>query len=239
MTRADLVDACLVNPKDTGPKLILADWYEEHEQFERAVYIRTCVEIAKLGDLDTPGSAWRDSEQLLQDWVKQVGHKGWHGLVTGKFKRRWLQADLGTWHSSYNLRGSTWSCGLLTGIALNYSQGLTPQFAKKLIATNPIDSVSIYDQSPLRVSDDTWFWRVDQGRGNSRTSRYNTIPAKVANFISYGRMEGTRLVMHGTGFDEAITELGHACLRYINSFRSPEWRAAYADSRTVRPVGSR
>src|SRR4051812_28854437 len=56
------------HPDDDTPRLVLADWLEEHGQPERAELIRVQIELAR-GDLDpTSEQQWRKREAAL--WKK-------------------------------------------------------------------------------------------------------------------------------------------------------------------------
>jgi uncharacterized protein (TIGR02996 family) len=53
VTAADLLAAVLEHPADDLPRLVLADWWEEHEQPERGEFCRVQVELAKTrGTID-------------------------------------------------------------------------------------------------------------------------------------------------------------------------------------------
>lgn len=55
--------ACCMDPDDMAPRLIWADWLEEHGQPERAEFIRVQVELARIGH-NHPSESWR------KEWVK-------------------------------------------------------------------------------------------------------------------------------------------------------------------------
>src|SRR5437660_12362611 len=48
MLEGALLQAVIEAPEDDGPRLVLADWLEEHGQPERAEFVRTQVELARL-----------------------------------------------------------------------------------------------------------------------------------------------------------------------------------------------
>ncbi len=49
-TEAGLLHAIYTNPDDDVPRLVYADWLEEHDQLERAEYIRVQIELDRLED---------------------------------------------------------------------------------------------------------------------------------------------------------------------------------------------
>jgi uncharacterized protein (TIGR02996 family) len=50
--RERLVRAAAEEPSDDAPRLVLADWLEEHGEAERAAFLRTGVELARLDEAD-------------------------------------------------------------------------------------------------------------------------------------------------------------------------------------------
>lgn len=49
-TRQALLNGIRDNPNDDAPRLIFADWLEEHGEAERATYIRLAIELNQLGE---------------------------------------------------------------------------------------------------------------------------------------------------------------------------------------------
>jgi uncharacterized protein (TIGR02996 family) len=63
MTSGDaLLQAICANPADDAPRLVYADWLDEHDQPDRAEFIRVQCEWARLAD---PG--WRRSDDVLDE----------------------------------------------------------------------------------------------------------------------------------------------------------------------------
>jgi uncharacterized protein (TIGR02996 family) len=58
-----LLDACKDDPADDGPRLVLADWLEDHEEPDRAEFIRVQIAQARL-------PAWAPEQPEL--WVRYV-----------------------------------------------------------------------------------------------------------------------------------------------------------------------
>src|SRR5215218_9211252 len=75
-------------PADDGPRLIYADWLDEHGQPDRAEFIRLQCAVDRLPDGDRRLTGVRDRERLLADdnaarWAAEIAP-----LVTGWAFRR-------------------------------------------------------------------------------------------------------------------------------------------------------
>jgi uncharacterized protein (TIGR02996 family) len=55
-----LLRAIGLHPEEDTPRLVYADWLEEHGSGARAEFIRLSCELARMEDEDTPGRALRD-----------------------------------------------------------------------------------------------------------------------------------------------------------------------------------
>lgn len=72
MTRDEgLHRAVIAEPDDDGPRLVYADWFDEHGQAERAEFIRTQVALARSPAGDPRRPEWRRREAEL------LGRFGW------------------------------------------------------------------------------------------------------------------------------------------------------------------
>ena len=61
MTEHDaFLQSIVANPDDDAPRLIYADWLEEHDQPERAQFIRVQIELAKIGWAMHSRGIWAD-----------------------------------------------------------------------------------------------------------------------------------------------------------------------------------
>lgn len=49
---SDLMAAILADPRDDGPRLVMADWLDEHGEPEKSEFIRVQIELAKLPEPD-------------------------------------------------------------------------------------------------------------------------------------------------------------------------------------------
>ena len=69
-----LFQAILDNPEEDAPRLVYADWLEEHDQAERAQFIRLQIDLARLPE-GAPGRTELEVRQLpvlrsrRPDWV--------------------------------------------------------------------------------------------------------------------------------------------------------------------------
>jgi uncharacterized protein (TIGR02996 family) len=76
-----LLRACKEEPDEDGPRLVLADWLEDHGQPERAEFVRVQLELRRLGPGDPRlAELTRRQGELLQthrkDWAVPFGRKG-------------------------------------------------------------------------------------------------------------------------------------------------------------------
>jgi uncharacterized protein (TIGR02996 family) len=75
-----LRDAILDAPDDDGPRLIYADWLEEHGEADRAEFIRVQIALARGADDPRAPAWWERQEALLAE------HRGaWLGPLRGLF----------------------------------------------------------------------------------------------------------------------------------------------------------
>src|SRR5438309_11483 len=73
------IEAILQHPDDDTPRLVYADWLEEHGQGERAEFIRVQCNLARLPDDDPRRATLQVREQKL---LKE--HEGeWTGPLLG------------------------------------------------------------------------------------------------------------------------------------------------------------
>ena len=81
MTEKDFLQAIINDPDDDVPRLIFADWLEEHENQERAEFIRLQVERVRdpSGDASRP-TLIEGERQLLgrhqQRWLAEAQGRG-------------------------------------------------------------------------------------------------------------------------------------------------------------------
>jgi uncharacterized protein (TIGR02996 family) len=90
-----LLAAVLANPDDDAPRLILADWLDEHGRSERAAFIRLQVERARLPAFDPHREILtRKADRLFDrhgaDWVAELPQL--RGITWGEFDRGFPRA---------------------------------------------------------------------------------------------------------------------------------------------------
>ena len=93
----DLLAAVVANPDDDGPRLVLADWYDEHGEPERAEFIRVQISIASKDEFDPSyRSLIRREKELLRDrghlW-KIPELKGRQEFRRGFVEFVWMRGD--------------------------------------------------------------------------------------------------------------------------------------------------
>src|SRR5205807_1310210 len=77
MERSALLRAILDEPQDDVHRLVYADWLDDNGEPDRAEFIRTQIELAKLGEDDPCRPALEDREALLlldqeKRWLEEL-----------------------------------------------------------------------------------------------------------------------------------------------------------------------
>jgi uncharacterized protein (TIGR02996 family) len=88
------IQAIREQPDDDAPRLIYADWLEEHGQLDRAEFIRACCEAARLPRSDPRRMPlWRRARQLLEcHWEEWAGPlRRAVGLRWDRLGNQWLK----------------------------------------------------------------------------------------------------------------------------------------------------
>lgn len=74
---AALLAAIYANPDEDTPRLVYADWLDEHDQPERAEFIRVQIELARTDDSDDSGKLHKREHKLLETnfsrWTASLG----------------------------------------------------------------------------------------------------------------------------------------------------------------------
>ena len=70
MTSHDLLQAILEQPDDDAPRLVFADWLEEHGEPVRAEFIRRQCQLANVPEYD---ALWQQTYHRERQWLS--GHK--------------------------------------------------------------------------------------------------------------------------------------------------------------------
>src|ERR1700680_1652632 len=77
MTHDDFLQAIIERPDDDAPRLIFADWLEDHGEPERAAFIRVQLDLAKVAEKDERRHGLEEREKELlarheEEWVRPV-----------------------------------------------------------------------------------------------------------------------------------------------------------------------
>src|SRR5262245_55720746 len=86
------LQAVLDRPDDDAPRLVYADWLEEHGDPDRAEFIRVQIEQARLPQGDRRGPALRKREKGLLKANKKAWLRPFADLIyKGEFRRGFLE----------------------------------------------------------------------------------------------------------------------------------------------------
>jgi|SRR5262245_121648 len=139
MTDESLYRAVVAAPDDDAPRLVLADWYEEHGHPERAEFIRLQIEIARR-------------EALGDEWTEPAPAKGADQVPVDRTPTDRLQRRL---RALWKTHGAKWVAGLPKWAAkkcefrrgfCGFVEATTRQWlaiGAKLRSAHPIEGVSI------------------------------------------------------------------------------------------------
>ena len=204
------------------PRLVYADWLQEHGQPERAEFIRVQVELARLVDelqsdevCGQPGclcgrmaELCRRESELLIGSPTSWGANGWFG--------DWVSSI----HPNHDLNGFRWSFsrGFVSRLTCSWSDWR--DHAERIIAEHPIERVTLTTLPELDGEDGRWEVRIQ--------TKARTIAAGVD--VAYHEMATTRWPAIVFEFDLPRTA-GEAVL--------VEWerRILRGDPNAPRPLG--
>lgn len=194
MTDADaLLAAVLAEPDDDGPRLVYADWLEEHDEPKRAEFIRVQLEIARIEaeiesgeDCDSPQcpacselrSLRRRERELLigsptswganghfSDFLSEQGHlwPGGAGDPTWEYRRGFVESV---------------RCTLATFLA----------HGPAVVRCQPVTRVDVTDRSPLCGNSPTAHWSNQGVPGRScrvLSQVYALLPSSRTTVCTY------------------------------------------------------
>lgn len=170
--------AIIESPDDDTPRLVAADWLDEHGEAERAEFIRVQCELAKRGDSN------RCTLSVAEGWEPRDGHPS---LAQQKFddetralrrRERELLArhnEEWLWGSVPRQRGSdgedefrpnflrTWRRGFVESITCSWEDWL--KHADALRAAQPIQRVQLTTRPEVSYSSRPGYvlWMIDDG----------------------------------------------------------------------------
>ena len=132
--RDALMRAICENPDDDTPRLVFADWLQEHGEEERAEFIRVQVEAARLAARTAPGQVGapgrRTPEALGTRWLGELP-------VPDKEHIRWPEAP--GW-----LDGETFDRGFACQLFVQ-TAGVLAKHADKLFSATPVRRLLIWN----------------------------------------------------------------------------------------------
>jgi uncharacterized protein (TIGR02996 family) len=211
--REALVRAVLAAPADDLRRLVWADWLDEHEEAERATYVRAQVELASLVaaeqfDADEYVEAVRAvasvSRESLWQWAAADGLP----VTTGDLLSRDTVGDVD------RVRDVT---GELT---YGYRRGLVEEVrcrstfwierGKRVVARTPVGRVELLDRKPVNPVRGEWVWRSSEGGpGDSSNILPRVIFERLPEVNGFVAIYRTRKA--------ASDVLSEACLAYAHA----------------------
>lgn len=134
-----LLESVLLNPADDAPRGILADWLDDHDQPERAEFIRIQLKLA---------ANWPD-HITINCPCEGCGLHGRAGLLAGDHGREWFGP---VWnHVSLN----NWYRGWPEWVKMPFAS--FTDHAEELFRTHPITFVGLTDKRPMQGAGG-WYW---------------------------------------------------------------------------------
>lgn len=209
LTEGDmLLEAVLDSPEDDAPRLILADWLQEHGgEPEKARVIRSGMELHRLAEEE----GWR-----------RLPAAEWYAM---RRARKWEVADADLVPAlcpTLNLlmlrpTGNVWRLregydfalprGMLGMICLPMQDLL--DHAAAIFSRHPVEEVVLTDKEPLRESrgdGHRWWWSHS---GDAAVGRPNVLVWGIQRLFDYEGRVG------GWGCEEdALAALSRACVQY-------------------------
>lgn len=209
MSHDAFVKAIRANPDDDTARLVFADWYEEHGQPDRAAYVRTACQLARLPLADPAYPAVQKRASELYAEHHEAWTEGWPDGLEWSFDR-----------------------GLLTGVCGPLS--LIANHWKKLFERHPIHRVRVSDTvstSAKRAKVElAWLPLVDDLRvywGDPTNHLFDAFEPKALSF--------RRLWIDGDPDADQIRKLLSGPTRErIESFRYINCRYTYDTARDRR-----
>lgn len=170
-TSQALLATILADPADDVPRLILADHLDDCGESDRAEFIRVGIEIASLetqaggGTLvELAGGRYvalrrRELEILSAPAPRTFKHAGETTIVHTTLEDNWLADFLRGvgWQWSGNERVE-WRRGFVTSVTCSAAAWL--EHGGKIVAVQPVESVTLTGKAPFEVPDVGWMFTV-------------------------------------------------------------------------------
>src|SRR5262245_31666860 len=92
------LSAILESPDDDAPRLVYADWLDEHGDPDRATFIRVQIELARLPEFDPQRPRLRWAERQLRNAAGEAWLPPVPDLGRPTFRRGFVEAvEMGPW----------------------------------------------------------------------------------------------------------------------------------------------
>lgn len=219
ITEADaMLRGCLIDPMDDAPRLIYADWLDDHERelpsnAEHAEFIR--LQIALADEKDSPWTAQKVGSVMDRvEWLLRSNVAGTWGIRTTG--RTYWGHTVSPAHYRAHEAGPTqlYVRGFPDCITLAMNQ--FEKHAEHLFANHPITDVKLSDRSPFRSfshHEEEWYWIEEESETLypihplPRDRDMATLPDKL---FAIGGLPFTRL----QSARAAMNALSDACVSY-------------------------
>lgn len=147
-----LMQAVAANPADDVVRGVLADWYEENGQVERAEFIRAQIELARMTEKERQSS---HGKQLRK--IQYANQKCIANILPNNIDIVQDRVDTkGMWYFDYI--GGNLFCinrGFVKEIHCTLNRWLW--HGRAIVATNPIERVEVSDREPMEDAS-LFFW---------------------------------------------------------------------------------
>lgn len=207
-----LLNAIIESPDDDSPRLVYCDWLLEHEEYERAEYIRE--------DVVNPKSIKSIELELRQS---NLGNLAEYQI----WARPWMSLNWKQWANANPISHPYTCWETERGFIESLSCGLADWMLRgeSLVQRQPIRTVNIVDRVPWgsRNARRAWFCGGMQGPA--------VIPREIAAFLkNFDRYSGVGQAAY-SGEQEARDDLGQACIAWAKTqpARRKEDPKTYAD----------
>lgn len=185
-------------PDDDAPRLILADWLEDHGESDHAGFIRECIHLD--GQYPDAGPHWPTRYYHLYDeWREGI--------------RRKLDPDAPGPVAHPNV-SARWSRGFLGRIELSLSL-FTEENARWLFERYPITQVRLTDREPFNTGTGGFLWRQ---RGTAQEDlRKAMIPRQIFDLLPDRQRNVIRWWYSSDSLESANAALSTACVSWGRS----------------------
>lgn len=194
-----LLQSVLDTPADDAPRLIISDWLEEHDQQQRAEFIRLQIELANLYR-ETPGESNQQALAERRLWL--------HRQALARFPT----SDDGD--STANERQFAMTCdwdrGFIHSIKLSCDSYV--YHTGELFLKYPITSVQITDLAPINEGDGWYTWHPC-----ANISNFTGVPEMIYRHLECERMTLSKVFEFSVSYasiDEALIDLSNAFVAY-------------------------